>query len=91
MVDVKQAVAAVVAFVKDVLEPQRAKDILLEEVELSQKDGDHEVWSITISFPRASTTLSDVLSNGRDYKTFTVDAETGKVQSMRIRELATSR
>jgi hypothetical protein len=90
VVDVKHAVAAVVEFIKDLLEPRRANDILLEEVELSQKDGDREVWLIAISFPRA-VTLSDGLFNGRDYKTFTVDAETGQVQAMRIRELANSR
>jgi hypothetical protein len=88
MVDVKQAVAAAVAFAKDILEPYRARDLLLEEVEPSQKDGNHDVWLITISFPKTGTL--NVLSNDRDYKTFTVDADTGEVQAMKIRELATS-
>jgi hypothetical protein len=89
MLDVKQAVAAAVAFMKDVLEPSRAKDLLLEEVELARADG-RQVWRVTISMP-TPVVLSNVLSGSRDYKALKVDAETGQVQSMRIRELTEAR
>jgi hypothetical protein len=90
MVDVKEAVAAAVAFMKDVLEPSRATDLLLEEVELSKSDG-RQVWRVTISMPKPPGVLSNVLSGARDYKRLKVDAETGQVESMRIRELTESR
>jgi hypothetical protein len=89
MVDVKQAVAAAIGFTKDVLEPARATDLLLEEVELGRSNG-RQVWRITISVPKP-TGLSNVLTAARDYKSLKVDVETGKVQSMRIRELAETR
>jgi hypothetical protein len=90
MVDVKQAVAAAVAFMKDVLEPSRATDLLLEEVELGRSEG-RQVWRVTISMPKPTGVLSNVLSGARDYRRLKVDAETGQVQSMRIRELAEAR
>ncbi len=90
MVDVKEAVAAAVAFMKHVLEPSRATELLLEEVELARAEDGHQVWRVTISMP-APQVLSNMLSGARDYKTLTVDAESGQVQSMRIRELAGAR
>jgi hypothetical protein len=91
MVDVKEAVAAAVVFMKHVMEPSRATDLLLEEVELARADR-RQVWRVTISMPKP-VAFRDVVSGARDrdYKTFTVDAETGQVKSMRIRELAEAR
>lgn len=51
-------------------------DIQLEEVELSP---DEKYWLVTLSFP------SGYLGNVRNYRIFKVNAETGEVLSMKIR------
>lgn len=91
MVSVKQAAESAVAFVVNVLGPERAEGIQLEEVELG-KFNDRDVWNITLSMVRPSLAkVSSYLAQtslSRDYKTFVVDRETGDVLSMKIRELA---
>ncbi|MGM0576753.1 MAG: hypothetical protein ACQEXJ_13570 [Myxococcota bacterium] len=62
-------------------------NVLLEEVEPSHT-GD---WLVTLGFDRRrrSTRVSEALRQSpttRAYKVFTVDAETGEVKSMKIRE-----
>ncbi len=55
-----------------------------------------DMWSITLSMLEPSTLLEGtVISRAfgkgpREYKTFTVDAQTGQVLSMKIRELVGS-
>jgi hypothetical protein len=54
-------------------------DILIEEVEYESKAGR---WFITLSF------YVGVMAMGRrDYKIFTLDAKSGEVLSMKIREV----
>lgn len=76
----KEAVANAVNFAQSVLEAPRNSNLRLEEVDRKEFTG-KEVWLITLSMDAAFR---------RDYKTFTVDGETGEVLSMKIRELAGS-
>jgi hypothetical protein len=80
MITVTDAVRRATDFAQSVLEVTRARDLLLEEVVLEDQP---PRWLITLSMP-----ATDGLRLQRVYKTFTLDAETGAVQSMRIRELA---
>ena len=85
MVSVKQATAAARAFARDVLEPDQAGDLRLEEVESGIVNGS-DAWLITLSMPQAQ--FVSALTGRRDYKTFTVRKEDGDIVSMKIRELA---
>ncbi len=84
MIGVKEAVAKAVEFAETVLEPGRASQILLEEVEAVTENG-KDVWVITLSMIRPS--LVNVLRGDREYKAFTVDRQTGEVLAMKIRAL----
>ncbi len=85
MIDAKQAVT---------IAKQRAADWSgtgisnLEEVELD-KYKNREVWSITLSVPRDLTVLSPLAQIGADplqYKRFLIDAQTGELVAMKLRE-----
>lgn len=89
MIEVKQAVANAVGFLRAIYDEEGLSDIRLEEVELSEDEG---VWQITLSFHRArgESTSSDLaaalgLSTKREFKTLAVSSSTGNVQSMKIR------
>jgi hypothetical protein len=96
MVDLKDAVTNAVAFARSVLERDRVKDLLVEEVERSTKAG-RDIWLITLSLPKTGNELRALFSplnnrqTDREYKTFAVDAETGEVLSMKIRDLSVVR
>ena len=94
MVTVKDAVGMAIEFAQSVLGSSRTVDLRLEEVESIKVNGD-DAWSITLSMPEPqtvsnlSTQLAAAFGKGpREYKTFTVNAATGQVLSMKIRELA---
>jgi len=57
----------------------------LEEIERDSYKG-REIWSITLGFP--STGFNNVLNGLRDYKRFLIDAETGDLVAMKLREVA---
>lgn len=76
----------------------KAKDLRLEEVELSE---DKNYWFITLGFnigqpmdlEKRSNSFDDVMIslsekslNQRDYKIFKINADTGEVESMKIRK-----
>ena len=86
MIDVKQAVQ--IAREKAV-EMLGQPAIRLEEIEKETYKG-AEVWSITLSLPRAPAARSpyDLTASPIDYKRFLVDAETGQFVAMKIREIA---
>lgn len=100
MITVKEAVAKAVEAIKEFYAGENIYDILLEEVE---KDSSESAWLITLSFQAAvkdgpvrgklaELTSPDILGLKskqylRKYKIFTVDAATGNVKSMKIREL----
>lgn len=68
-----------------------AESTLVEEIEM---DDNKAYWLITLSFPvesddlRLPVTIREAFSTKvRKYKTFKIDAETGEMISMKIREL----
>ncbi|OHB72807.1 MAG: hypothetical protein A2V70_01535 [Planctomycetes bacterium RBG_13_63_9] len=88
MIEVKTAVANALEFLGQMYPEGQIMDPRLEEVELS---GDFSAWCVTLSFmtrgePRE---LAAVIRGGgarRLYKVITVEGETGKVQSMKMRQ-----
>lgn len=62
-------------------------DVRLEEVELSEDD---QLWRITLSFNRPADQQNQLMLTQkmqRDYKLFEINAETGAVKAMKIRQL----
>lgn len=97
MIDMKQAVARAKAFIKDMYADEGVCDVGLEEVSRSE---DGRQWLITIGFntkqkPKSRSPLTEMLSTGvlgkidleRQFKVVHVDARTGRVPTMKIREL----
>lgn len=80
MITIKEAVANAMEFAAGVLDANRTRDLLLEEIDSSNIDGG-PVWLVTLSFERLPP------YGERDYKTFTVRKDTGEVLAMKIREL----
>lgn len=92
MIDVKDAVQSAKNAAKDFLaEDVVLDDLLLEEVELNDTEN---TWLITLGFnvlnKNAMRGIGAALTGTqyiRKYKTFSIDAETGKVKAMKIREV----
>jgi hypothetical protein len=76
MIPIKEAVENAVRFAPGVLDSARTASIMLEEVESGIVGGGNEVWLITLSLPDPDIPLR--LSGNRQYKTFTVDGQTGE-------------
>ena len=55
MVDVKQAVAKAMDYLRDMYQTDQFRDVLLEEVDLSE---DNKFWNVTIGFTRRQETTS---------------------------------
>lgn len=89
MISVKEAVAKATDFARAVLEEDRARNIRLEEIGLEQSPPDQSPprWVVTLSMTSLSPVGAGVSVN-REYKMFAVDANTGDVLWMKIRELA---
>lgn len=90
MIPVKNAIQAAMQFVADNFGEGVLANLRLEEVEPSADDA---FWEITLSMVRGTGpgAMAAVLggdSRARDYKTVTVDARTGDVKSVKIRQLA---
>jgi hypothetical protein len=84
MIDVKQAVATAQG---NFAELGARGGILFEEVEL-QEDKGHAFWLVTLSAPSPGGSFN--LAEGppfRDYKIFKIDAESGKLVSVKIRKI----
>jgi len=89
MIDVKQAVQIAKAKAAEMLEKDSSN---LEEIERDSYKA-REVWSITLSVPRDVDQLSVVSRLSADplqYKRFIIDAETGELLAMKLRETAAS-
>jgi len=63
-----------------------AEQVQLEEVELS---GDKTHWLITLSYEGVSASVASSMLVGKSvlYKIFKLDAESGEVLSMKIRDI----
>lgn len=92
--DLKQAVALATDFCRQLFPETHASNVLVEEVEESP---DGHGWLITLGFDTVrvvrppSAFLIPTLPREemtRVYKTFMVDSESGRVTSMKIRQLA---
>jgi hypothetical protein len=90
MISVRDAAKSALDFYKDIY-PNTSGE-LIEEVEL---DDSKQYWLITLSFfgtvpTNTISPLSAVLQPKyeRNYKIFKVDANSGNVESMKIRQLA---
>ncbi|MFN9620975.1 MAG: hypothetical protein ACK55X_14825 [Synechococcaceae cyanobacterium] len=87
-IGVKQAVASAMDFVRDMYDGQSLRDLLLEEVEMTQADNQ---WLVTIGFSLAGEESASILSPAtrkpaRHYKVIAVDALSGHPLSMKMRE-----
>ncbi|HEX6623903.1 MAG TPA: hypothetical protein VF064_09330 [Pyrinomonadaceae bacterium] len=84
MMDVKQAAKLASDYFNSLYETQSLSNVLLEEVELTENG---EYWLITLSYPAQPETVSSIFGTKRQYKVFKINAETGEVQSMKIRKI----
>jgi hypothetical protein len=93
MLDVKSAVESALKFFDEMYPGNDFKDILLEEVDLSE---DGKFWNITIGFSRRSSesanSFSRITQGLSDFirvnKVFKVNVIDGTVKSMKSREHA---
>lgn len=90
MLNVKEAVKRAFEVLADMFDKESLREPRLEEVELT---GCGDVWSVTVSFVRP-TTVVDAAELGlppcfeREYKVIEIQAESGQMLSMKIRQLA---
>ncbi len=89
MMGVKEAVRIAADYLASLYEGKDLRDVLLEEVRLSD---DGQYWLVTMGFSRKvlkSMFLEELGSEDfkREYKVFEVSAETGEVRSMSIRQV----
>ncbi len=91
MITLRDAALKAMNFYKEI-DPDAA-DARVEEVE---RDDNTNNWHITLSFQSNETATTNLLMpnsastgvmNGRKYKIFSVDSESGEVRSMKIRVL----
>ena len=92
-VPVKEAVAAAIAYVKELYEGVSLRDLLLEEIEYSNAS---DKWLVTIGFslPETKEVSSSVIfpsktsrELSRRYKTVIIDAFSGTPDSMKIKNV----
>ena len=76
MIDVKKAIQAASDYLRYIYDPGPT-DIRLEEVWLA--DGPPQEWQVTLSF---------MVFIKREYKLLQIDANTGDVKGMRMRQIA---
>lgn len=85
MMDVKEAAKLASDYFNGLYADQALSNVQLEEVELTE---DGKYWLITLSYPVQPGTTSFIFdTNKRKYKVFKINAETGEVQSMKIRKV----
>ena len=84
MIDVKEATQKVKEYLVSFF--PEAEKVQLEEVELTD---DKSHWYITLSYEGMSHSVASSLLVGKSvrYKIFKLDAETGEVISMKIRDI----
>jgi hypothetical protein len=85
MLDVKEAAQRASEYFAGLYSEQKISNVQLEEVEISD---DGKYWLITLSYPVFPNELAPIQFLGkRKYKQFTIDAETGQVKSMKMRNV----
>jgi hypothetical protein len=86
MIDIKMAVDKAANYLVKFF--PNAIDIQLEEIEMDKTE---QHWLITLSFIEKKNVgdhISIIPSSRKNYKVFKLDSTTGKVISMKIREIA---
>jgi hypothetical protein len=92
-VSVKSAIKTAIDYVKDLYADSNLRDLMLEEVEFSQRTNQ---WLVTVGFSLPETkeeTQSLIMPSktsralSRRYKVVNIDAATGKPVSMKIRAI----
>lgn len=94
MLNIKEAVARAKSYASDFFIDDKITDILLEEVDLDDRDGN---WKITVSFLRPqlgpssvesgqSAFLGKMLGQRRIFKVVYVNAQTGELSKIVHRE-----
>jgi hypothetical protein len=82
MINAKEAANSAIEYLKSFY--TGAKNVMLEEVELSEEK---KIWSITISFENIDPEdKSRSTINPRMYKIFRIDSNSGLVTAMKIRD-----
>jgi len=87
MLDVKEAAQRASEYFAGLYAAQGVSNVQLEEVELTD---DGQYWLITLSYPMVppdQAPLNFIFSSNRKYKVFKIDAKTGEVKSMKIRNV----
>ena len=92
MIDVKQAVKKAMEYLHEMYDAADFKEVLLEEVELSEDD---RYWNVIIGFSRrqvstAEGPMASLVGPSeqfkREFKVFGIDAESGIVRSMKTKK-----
>lgn len=92
MISLKEAAQAAESFVREVYAANELWSLRIEEAELSN---DEKTWLITLGWVEQAirepsvffpTLKSEPIVLPRVYKQFIIDADTGKVRSMKIRQ-----
>ena len=86
MLDVKEAAQRASEYFAGLYSDQGVSNVQLEEVELTD---DGQYWLITLSYPVVPPNQAPLsfMINNRKYKVFKIDAKTGEVKSMKIRNV----
>ncbi len=89
MLDAKQAVLIAKQRASEILEWAPAASSSLEELERDSYKG-RDVWSITLGLPRKPGPIEALtpFRNWLQYKRFLIDAETGELVALKLREVA---
>jgi len=84
MINVKEAIDKAKEYLVNFF--PEAENVELEEVELTE---DKSYWMVTLSFEGITSSVASSLLVGKSvlYKIFRIEAETGEVISMRIRDI----
>lgn len=82
MLSVKDAAARAVESFKEFYGTEQFKNVMLEEVEM-----DDNIWYITLGFDMPSALTQYGGKAPRGFKVFRINASTGEVLSMKIREV----
>ncbi|MFW5845972.1 MAG: hypothetical protein ACOCXJ_07080 [Planctomycetota bacterium] len=84
MIDVKEAVRLATDYIKDLYDERELEDLTLEEVELSE---DEQWWLVTLGHARRLSGMDGFGGQHRRcLRVFSIRADSGQVQSMKIRD-----
>lgn len=90
MFDVKMAVRVAMEFIGEMYKDENLSDVRLEEVELLEEPPQNPEWRVTVGFRTPETAAAVAESLGervpRDYKVVKVDATSGQILGMTMRQ-----